>query len=62
VVVADLASRPGTCTVAGHAVVTTGPDTGTVGLDRVFALDDRLDGRTEARRCVVDRRRYELRA
>jgi hypothetical protein len=56
--VADLASRPRARIVAGHAVVTNGPDTGTVELDRVFTLG----GETHGRRYVVDRRRYELRA
>jgi hypothetical protein len=57
-IVADLASRPRACTVAGHAVVAAGLDDRTLELHRVFPLDDRTDGR----RFVVDRRRYEVRA
>jgi hypothetical protein len=57
-VLSDLASRPGASTIAGHAVVTTGPDDGALELTRVFGLDDE----TSERRCVVDRRTYRLRA
>jgi Rieske 2Fe-2S protein len=57
-VVAELASRPRAGTVAAHAVFTAGAGDGTLELDRVFALDSQVRGG----RCVVDRRRYQLRA